>query len=99
MVGVRAACFAAGRRRGGRGFVQHAARLAPDLIGRHAQAAQHFHGGAIHADKSEQDVFRADVVMSEAPRLIHSELKHLLRFGRQLDLDLFRGAFPSRHVR
>ena len=38
------------------------------------------------ADQPEQDVFGANVVMTEATGLFDGLLEHLLRFGREFDL-------------
>ncbi len=74
-----------GRGRGGGGFVQDAAGLPADLVGRHAEAAQDFHRHAFHAHERQQDVFGADVVMAEAAGFVHGEFQHLLGVGGEVN--------------
>ena len=52
-----------------------------------AQLHQHLRGDAVAlADKAEQDVLGADVVVAELQRLTQRELKHLLGPGRERDV-------------
>ena len=75
--------------RGGGGraaFIEHAARLAADLVGGDAQLAQHIHGRAFAAHQPQQDVFSTNIVMTETTGLFNGLLEDALRFGRKLDL-------------
>jgi len=63
---------------GKRRFIEHAASLPPDLIGRYAEPAKHFHGRAFDAHQAEQDMFGANVMMTEVRGLVNCIFKDLL---------------------
>ena len=70
-----------------RAFLQHAPRLAADLLGADAELAQHVNGQAlVLAGQAQQQVLGADVVLAHAPRFLDGILQDALGAGRQLGL-------------
>jgi len=77
--------FLGGAGRGG--LRQDADDLVADLVQVHAQALQHAGGDALAlAHETEQQVLRADVVVTEPSRLVDRELDDALGARRQTDL-------------
>ena len=68
------------------GFLEHAARLAADLVGGHAQFSQDSHPRAFEAYQAEQDVLGADVLVSHAAGFVNRKFQYLLGIGGKLDL-------------
>ena len=74
-------------------FLQRAHRLAPDLIGIHAELAQNIDRDAIAlADQAQQQMLGADVVLAQAARFVHRQFDHALGARCQIDLAERRAA-------
>ncbi len=84
------------------GAGQHPDHLVADLLRVGVEVEQDARGDAlVLAHQSQQDVFRADVVVPEAERLAQRELEDLLCARRERDLtggDLFAGADDADHL-
>ena len=72
---------------GGRALRQDADHLVADLVQVHAETLEHACGDPLaFADEAEQQVLRADVVVTEATRLVDRQFDHALRARGQPDL-------------
>ena len=68
-------------------LVEDARRLGADLVQRYAQAFEHAGSDALAlAHDANEQVFRADVVVAEAPGLVHGQLNDLLGARREADV-------------
>ena len=71
----------------GRALRQDADHLVADLVQVHAETLEHARGDPLaFADEAEQQVFGADVVVTEATGLVDREFDHALRARGQPDL-------------
>ena len=83
-VGRLAGALRLGGRAGGRALGQDPDDLVADLVEVHAERLEDAGGDALTlADEAEQQVLRADVVVSEAAGLVDRQLDHALRPRRQ----------------
>ena len=86
-VGRLAGALRLGRRAGRRALRQDADDLVADLVEVHAERLEHAGGDALTlADEAEQQMLRADVVVSEPAGFVDGELDDALRARRQADL-------------